>query len=240
MSVKPVVLRMSPRRTSVLLALAFWAATAGSGQAQQSWTDRVKNFFLGSPSETHQSPPGAAAEPEAIDCPPLDIRQGASTITVYGPGEPAATNVRYQATVARFARECRVAAGNMVMKIGVQGRIIVGPLGAPPHVEVPLRVAVVQEGPEPKTIWSKLYRVAVPMPAGAPHANFVHIEENLSFPNPKPGDLEAYIVYVGFDKDAPKAKPVRRPKPAPKAKPQARAGGSAGTAWPQPPRGPAN
>jgi hypothetical protein len=59
------------------------------------------------------------------------------------------------------------------------------------------------------------------VPAGAPNATFVHIEENLSFPNPNPADLDAYVVYVGFDKEVPKEKPGKRSKPAPKSKPQA-------------------
>lgn len=209
------------RARALLLALVLaTAAATGNASAQGSWTDRVKNFFLGAPAGPSQSP-GGSSEAEEIDCPPLDIRSGTSTLTVFGPGDSAATNVRYQATVGRLARECRVAAGNMVMKIGVQGRIIIGPLGAPPQLDVPLRVAVVQEGPDPKTVWSKLYRVPVAVPAGAPNATFVHIEENLSFPNPNPADLDAYVVYVGFDKEVPKEKPGKRSKPAPKSKPQA-------------------
>lgn len=226
-------------RSLALLAAVVLGTVAetGNAYAQESWTDRVKNFFLGAPAGTSQSPSGSG-EPEEINCPPLDIRSGTSTLTLYGPGESAATNVRYQATVGRLARECRLAAGNMVMKIGVQGRIIIGPLGAPPQLEVPLRVAVVQEGPDPKTVWSKLYRVPVAVPAGASNATFVHIEENLSFPNPEPTALEAYVVYVGFDKEAPKEKPAKRTKPAPKPKPQAEhpRGGSV----PRAPQRPAN
>ena len=31
---------------------------------------------------------------------------------------------------------------------------------------------------------------------------FTHIEEDVSFPNPPGSDLDAYVVYVGFDPDS--------------------------------------
>ncbi|MEI5617630.1 hypothetical protein WB403_51955, partial [Streptomyces brasiliscabiei] len=48
-------------------------------------------------------------------------------------------------------------------KIGIQGRIIVGPQGAPPSIQVPLRVAVVLGGVGEKTIATKAYTTTVQM-----------------------------------------------------------------------------
>ena len=36
------------------------------------------------------------------------------------------------------------------MKVGIQGRVILGPSGRPGQIEVPLRIAVVQEGASPR------------------------------------------------------------------------------------------
>src|SRR5438477_196396 len=83
-----------------------------------------------------------------------------------------------------------VVAGNMTMKVGVQGRVILGPAGAPGVIEVPVRLALVQEGVEPKTIWTKGYRVAVNVPPGQSNVPFVHIEEDITFPLPKPAELD--------------------------------------------------
>ena len=49
----------------------------------------------------------------------------------------------------------------MTIKLGVQGRIILGPGGGPGQVDVPLRFALVEEGMQPKTIWTKFYQVPV-------------------------------------------------------------------------------
>jgi hypothetical protein len=96
------------------------------------------------------------------------------------------------------------------MRVGVQGRVIVGPAGAPNQVEVPLRYAVVREGVDPKTIVSKFRRVPVSLPSGTTNVSFTDIEENLRFPIPSPTELEAYVVYIGFDAAG------ERPQPAPK------------------------
>jgi len=65
--------------------------------------------------------------------------------------------------------------------------------------DVPLRYAVVREGIEPKTIVTKFRRIPTVMPPGAGNVAFTDIEEDLSFPMPAVDELQAYIVYVGFD-----------------------------------------
>jgi hypothetical protein len=155
-------------------------------------------------------PGQGAAEPDRTHCPPLDVRQGASTITVYGSGDRVATNVRYQATVAELARECAALGATMTIKVGLQGRVILGPVGGPGRLDVPVRFALVQEGPEPKTIWTKLYKLSVEIPAGQTNVPFTHIEDNLTFPKPRPSELEAYVIYAGFDQQGLREEPRGR------------------------------
>jgi hypothetical protein len=107
----------------------------------------------------------------------------------------------------------------MVVKVGVQGRIIVGAAGGPGPVDIPLRYAVVREGAEPKTIATKFKRVPADVPPGQSNVVFSDVEESLSFPMPSRAELAAYIVYVGFDEigDGPEKKPAAK-KPAAKRK----------------------
>ncbi len=121
--------------------------------------------------------------------------------------------MRYQGTIIRTARECQINAGVMTMKVGVEGRVITGPAGAPGTIDVPLRVAVVQEGPSPRTIVSKLARVPVTINSSVDRVLFTHVDSEITFPLPQPlGLIDAYIVYVGFD---PVSQPERR-RPAPR------------------------
>jgi len=190
-------------------------STSGS-----SFTQRVRNMFSsGSASGQEKVAATAPSGPDPnLDCPSVTVRSGAATLAVNTPGvEPSATNLRFQASVSQTARECAVSAGNMTMKIGIQGRVILGPAGTPGKIEVPMRLALVREGVEPRTIWTKLYRVPVNITGGESNVPFVQVEEGMSFPVPSAQDLEAYVVYVGFDPSAlaPQEKPKR---PAKKAK----------------------
>ena len=92
------------------------------------------------------------------------MRAGASTYGVGATGKPAVGNdVRFQASITKMARECARNGGQITARIGIQGRVIAGPAGAPQPVEVPLRVAVVQGGVGEKVIASKAYRTTVEM-----------------------------------------------------------------------------
>jgi hypothetical protein len=165
--------------------------------------------------------------PANFECPSVQVRTGASTLTnSANPAEPSAVNLRYQVTVTTTARECRMGPGNTVlMKVGMQGRVILGPEGGNPGVvNVPIRFAVVRETVETKVITTKLDRVAVAIPPNDSNVLFTHVTEGLEFPMPRGGDIDYYLVYIGFDpagaepepkKPASKSRPKSaRPKPA--------------------------
>jgi hypothetical protein len=184
-----------------------------------SFTQRVKGWFSSGSSQPAGDQKVAGGPNPDVDCPGVDVRSGASTLAVNTPGaEPSATNLRFQASIAQTARECAVLGGNMTIKVGIQGRVILGPAGVPGQVEVPMRLALVREGIEPRTIWTKLYRVPVMLPPGQSNVPFVHVEEDMTFPVPKPSDLEAYVVYVGFDANAMSEPPAKSKRPAKKTK----------------------
>jgi hypothetical protein len=185
-------------------------------------TSRFTSLFSGSASP---AAPAAAGVPafNPDDCPNVDIRTGAGTMIVNGkPPEAAATDVRYQLTFTQLARQCALIGGNLVMKVGVQGRIVVGPAGGPGPVELPLRYAVVREGVAAKTIATKFKRVSADVPAGQTNVVFSDVEESLSFPMPSRAELPAYMVYVGFDEigDGPEKKPAAKKPAAKKPAPQ--------------------
>jgi hypothetical protein len=137
--------------------------------------------------------------------------------------------LRYQGTFVRAARECKVLGGQMVMNVGVQGRVVVGPAGGPGQVEVPLRFAVVTAPTAgSRTVVTKLVRIPVTVP-NQDGATFTHIEEGLSFPLPSSAELSSYIVYIGFDPIGAAAEqqqktPAVKPKPKLKPNPSAPTG----------------
>jgi hypothetical protein len=92
---------------------------------------------------------------------------------------------------------------------------LVGPAGGPGQVEIPLRYAVVREGPEPKTVVSKFSKVAVAIPEGKQNVLFTHVDNDVAFPMPPGIDIEAYVVYVGFDPIGEKQQPAKKPQAKP-------------------------
>jgi hypothetical protein len=200
------------------VAFGLGAATAPATAQLDSFFDKMKGMFGADekPQPPAQQPKAPEGEPP---CPTVDIRNGASTLTTYGSAEQAATNVRYQATFAQTARECTTVGGTMTVKLGVRGRIILGPLGGPGQITVPLRIALVKEGPEPKTLLSKFHQVPVTIPPNDTNVPFTYVDADLTFPVVAKDDMEAYIFYVGFDEQGMKeprkpAKKSRAKKPA--------------------------
>lgn len=206
------------RRLAVLpAAAALTLLLAGCGASLSSL-----NIFDSNKATTEAAldgaPAAAAAANTEYECPPVQVRTGAAVLSIgndtkaTADGEPGALNLRYQGSIIRFARECHVAAGVMTMKVGVEGRVITGPAGGPGKVDVPLRMAVVQEGATPKSIVSKFALIPTEITSAVDRVTFTHIEEGLSFPLPTPpGLLDAYVVYIGFDTLAAQPK-----KPAPR------------------------
>lgn len=209
-------LRKALRRGPVIaLALSVSFASV-SPVAAQSLTDRFKSLFGGKSDEPAQSKPapapGQPAADDEIDCPQVTVRAGASTYGVGATGKPAVGNdVRFQASITKMARECVRNGADIVARIGIQGRVIAGPAGAPNTVEVPLRVAVVQGGVGEKVIASKAYRTTVEMPEGG-SVPFTFVAEDLSYPVPSAAVADSYIFYVGFDPQALSPEPKARKK----------------------------
>jgi hypothetical protein len=194
---------------------------AGCGSSNLFSTSALDLFSTSSKATTAN-----AGEPDSttdVECPGISIRTGAATLMIgnkTGEGEPSALDLKYQATIVRTARECQVNSGIMNMKVGIEGRVITGPAGGPGTIDVPLRIAVVQEGVNPKTIASKFGQVQVTVTATVDRVPFTFIDSEISFPLPQPiANIDAYVVYVGFDPAGAqeKKKPAGKPKPKPKS-----------------------
>ena len=203
-------------RLGVALLAGIGCSLLVSQASAQSLTDRFKGLFGGSKSEepaVEGAPPPAQEAPSDLSCPPVSIRAGASTYAVGAPGkQPTGNDLRFQVTITKTSRECSYNSGTITARIGIQGRVIAGPAGAPSSVQIPLRVAVVQTGVQEKTIATKAYQTSVAM-TEAGSEPFVLIAEELVYPAPSGAAGDSYVFYIGFDPQA-----LKPEKPAPKKK----------------------
>jgi hypothetical protein len=203
-------------RVMVAAAVAGGLACLTAAPATaQSLGDRFKSLFGG---KSDEAPAANAAVPQDtgdLTCPPVTVRAGASTYAVAAPGkQPVGNDLRFQATISKMARECSLNGGVITARIGIQGRVIAGPAGAPSSVQVPIRVAVVQGGVAEKTIATKAYQTTVTMTEVGSEP-FTLVAEDLTYPAPPGAVGDSYIFYIGFDPQS--LKPER---PAPKKKKQ--------------------
>ena len=166
-------------------------------------------FASSSPATTAT---GGSTPEMNFECPGVTVRDGASTMSVSAnPAEDSAMTMRYQVGIGHTARECKLAGTNVTMRVGMQGRVILGPAGTPGQIEVPIRMAVVHEGPAPKVIATKLNRVTVVIPSGDTNVQFTMIEDDISFPMPRGNLIDDYVVYIGFDPQAVREPAKRQP-----------------------------
>jgi len=199
------------RNALVLTALAVAAAGCAGG-------DGLDSALSGSAAGVTNTASGAlvvGSGPNAVEyeCPTVVVRSGASAWQV----ADRDGSLRYQGSIGDLARECAIVNGNMTVKVGIEGRVLMGEKGTPGQLKVPVRIAVVHEGPNPKPITTKYFTVPLEIPQGQTQAAFTVVEDQIAFPLTKPGDIERYVIYVGYD---PQGEPGGRATPARTSRPR--------------------
>lgn len=147
---------------------------------------------------TPQPPPLPKPKGEiaTVDCPHVEVLEGTSAVRVGG-GD-SNNGVRYQYSLGDVARECTLVGNQISIKVGVQGRVLIGPAGAPGTFSIPMRI-VVRAEKDQKVVASKFYRTSATIPAGDTQADFTVISEPLLVPLLREQADEDYTVLVGFD-----------------------------------------
>jgi hypothetical protein len=140
----------------------------------------------------------AAASPSALpaiatECPPIKVRPGAEALFNYGGGAIDARKLQYQAVLDKQSRNCIVSNGLITVKMGVVGRVMLGPSGNQKSVTVPLRFAVERDG---VAMFTEKYDIPVAITPPSQSADFVKVVENVNIPYLGGEDI---IIWVGFD-----------------------------------------
>jgi hypothetical protein len=121
--------------------------------------------------------------PEDAYCPRVAVLEGGGAIQTSGG--------RSQVSLGQIARECLGQSdGSTLVKVGVQGRAILGPGGGAGRYDVPVRV-VVKQGD--RIIASRVQRAAVQIPPGDTQASFVIVEDRIVVPPSAAQDFEIEV-----------------------------------------------
>jgi hypothetical protein len=129
-------------------------------------------------------------------------------VRTYAGSAATSDSVRYQFSISETARECDVVNGQIAIKVGVSGRVLIGPAGAPGTYSVPVRIAIKREGAD-GVLASKLYPVTATIPPSEAGAPFTLVSEPMLVPFTREEAREDYSIIVGFDQNGRAAKPSK-------------------------------
>ena len=183
------------KRMAVFGVSAFLLAGCGVGSLMGGGSDNSTLLADTSPTSAEISRTERAALPViATECPPIKVRLGGEALFSYRPGKvgnPRALN--YQAVIDGQSRNCVVSNGLINVKMGIVGRLVLGPVDNSASVKLPLRFAVERDG---VAVFSQLYDLPVSVSPPQRSAEFVKIVDNVAIPYL---GGENIVIWVGFD-----------------------------------------
>jgi hypothetical protein len=84
------------------------------------------------------------------------------------------------------------------MKVGVEGKVLLGPAGSPASFTVPVTIAVVAEGSN-KTVSSRNYKASASIPQGQSLSSFTIVSEDIAVPFINEAANMDYSIVVSID-----------------------------------------
>ena len=171
-----------------MVGAAFALDAGGSASEAQGLSNFFRNLLSGSSEDPPPPSPGGFGRVDEAYCPAVDVFPGGAALQAYGgtQGDPHA--LRHQLSLVDFARECVTQPdGSIRIKVGVEGRALLGPAGSGGRFEAPVRFDI-KVGD--KVILSRAKRVAVTMTGS--QGEFIAIEDNLVVP-PNIGEYEIEV-----------------------------------------------
>jgi hypothetical protein len=151
--------------------------------------------------KNNDAPAAPGTQVRHIVCPEVVVLEGTAASQTYAGTPPSSANLRYQYALDDTARECTLEGDQLAIKIGIAGKVLLGPAGSPGSFSVPVRMAVLREH-DNQLIVSKLYRAAVTVAAGETRADFTVVSEPLRVPFIQDHAEDDYTIRVGIDEGA--------------------------------------
>lgn len=143
-----------------------------------------------------QAPQPAPDVLQEAPCPRVEVIPGRAASRSYAGGRTGSNQaLRHQISIAEVARECFAEPdGTNRIRVGVQGRVLIGPQGSAGRFEAPLRIVVRTPS---RTFENRVHRVSATVAPGQTQADFVHIEEDLRIPLSVGRN---FLIEVGIDR----------------------------------------
>ncbi len=206
------------RITGAVCALGIAAFTGGCGISQltstlgdssiaskkpenASWTPIITEESMLTAARTNSNGPVELAA--ATGCPAIQVEGGQRSLTIYdGNRIGDASAVVHSGEITKTARECQTVEGQVVVKYGIAGRVLLGPKGKPGTINLPVSMQIVDK--TKAKVKGEPFVVSVIISKENPIAYFSLVRD-ITIPV-KQGTLPTdYSVLLAFDKAKPGA-----------------------------------
>ncbi len=174
---------------ALALALAGCGSSGSSSTGEPSTTQKLGNILMFQ-STTPPAPNQLPQEDEVnFICPQVIISDGGAAIRAQSGGDSG--SLRSQVSINNVARECTPVGkdGGFTLKVGVEGRILIGPAGSPGSYGATLITQVMRNN---QVVARRSARVGGAIPGGQTGADFSHVESNISVPAGS-GEVEVIV-----------------------------------------------
>jgi len=142
----------------------------------------------------------AANQPSSggLNCPQVVSWPNERLLTIYPPGHDGdQKSVIHRGEFTKLSRECRFFPGQVVVKYGFAGRVLLGPKGKPGTVTMPVHIRAA--GANKETLATDKMTITTTIPPGQPVGYFSMVRE-MSFPIQVGTRPEDYKIFVAFGK----------------------------------------
>lgn len=189
----------SPRlRVLALPLLCLGLAGCGSsGSSSQPGTfETIGNIVMFqstrppvAPQRTQGEVAAQREEDNRFSCPEVIITDGGAALRAQS--GPDSSSLRHQISILNVARECTAQgqSGAFSLKVGVEGRVLLGPAGSPGAYYATM-ITEVKRGTT--TVARRASRVGGSVGSGQGGASFAHVEEGIMVPAGR-GDVEIFV-----------------------------------------------
>jgi len=164
---------------ALALTLAGCGSSGSSSTGEPSATQKLGNILMF--QSTTPPPVDQLPQDDEVNfiCPQVIISDGGAAIRAQA--GPDSGSLRSQVSINTVARECTPVGkdGAFTLKVGVEGRILIGPAGSPGSYGATLITQVIRNN---QVIARRSARVGGAIPSGQTGADFSHVESNISVP----------------------------------------------------------
>ncbi len=183
--------------STIIAGIVILSACSSSslfGSNNDSKTDNMALANADIDQETLAQNSMTALPAIATECPAIKVRNGGEAIFSYANNKIGdARALRYQAVIDKQSRNCVVSNGLITIKMGVVGRVLLGPMGNVKQVNLPLRFVVERDE---VAVFSQKYDIPINITPPNQSEEFIKVVENVAVPYI---GGENIVIWVGFD-----------------------------------------